>query len=203
MFPNFLLIGAAKSGTTSLHSYLDQHPDVFMSRRKELQFFPWDNQPPEFRGPGDDIMITRQVITSVEEYRSHFAAAGGYKARGESSPSYLYIPRAAERIRHHIPDAKLIAVLRHPADRAYSNYIMLRREGWEMLPLDQALAAEERRIRDGWGYAWHYLRRGSYGAQLELYLELFRRDQLKIYLYEDLQADVAGLAQDIFRFLEV
>lgn len=202
MMPTFLVIGAAKSGTTSLHSYLGQHPDVFMSRTKELQFFPWEGQRPEPRGPGDAAWAA-SVITSVEEYRSHFADAAGYKARGESSPSYLYFPRAAERIRHYIPDAKLIAVLRHPADRAHSHYLMLRRWGWETLSFEEALAAEERRTREGWGHTWQYLRRGFYGAQLATYLELFRREQLKVYLYDDLLADPVGLAQDIFRFLGV
>jgi hypothetical protein len=203
MMPTFLIIGAAKGGTTSLHSYLGQHPDLFMSRRKELQFFPWEGRGPEFRGPGSDEILGRTVITSVEEYRSHFADAAPHQARGESTPVYLYFPRAAERIRHHIPDAKLIAVLRQPAERAYSHYLMLRREGWETLGFEQALAAEERRMRDGWSHTWHYLRRGFYAAQLAPYLELFSREQLKLYLYEDLMADPVGLAQDIFRFLGV
>jgi hypothetical protein len=202
MMPNFLLIGAAKSGTTSLHEYLGQHPDVFMSRPKELHFFPWENQPPDYRGPHDDGAGSA-IITSVEEYRAHFAAAAGYKARGESTPAYLYFPRAAERIRYYIPDARLIAVLRHPVERAYSHYLMLQRYGWETLTLKEALAAEEGRIRDCWGHTWHYLRRGFYAAQLAPYLELFRREQLKIYLHEDFLTDSVGLAQDVFRFLEV
>lgn len=200
--PNFLIIGAAKSGTTALHWYLDQHPDIFMSRPKELKFFPWENQRPDYRGPLDEAVVS-SVITSVEDYRAYFAAGAGSAARGESSPQYIYFPRAAERIRHHVPDMKLIAVLRHPADRAYSHYLMMQRGGYETLTFGDALAAEERRIRDGWAYHWHYRRRGFYAAQLKPYFELFEREQLRIYLHEDFHADPAGLAQDVFRFLGV
>lgn len=200
--PNFLIIGAAKSGTTALHHYLEQHPDIFMSMPKELRFFPWENRKPDYRGPGDDVGLSSR-ITSVEEYRASFAAGAGYPARGESSPQYIYFPHAAERIRHHIPDVKLIAILRHPVDRAYSHYLMVRREGREILTFSEALAAEERRINDRWGHHWHYRRRGFYAAQLKPYFELFKREQLKVYLYEDFQSDQVGLTQDIFRFLNV
>ena len=149
--PTFLIIGADNSGTTALHRYLGQHPDIFISQPKELKFFPWENLKPDYRGPGDEADLS-SVITSVEEYRAYFAAGAGYTARGESSPQYIYFSRAAERIRHHIPDAKLIAVLRHPAERAYSHYLMLRRDGRETLTFGEALAAEGRRINDRWGH---------------------------------------------------
>jgi hypothetical protein len=199
--PNFLIIGAAKSGTTALHHYLGQHPDIFMSSPKELRFFPWENQKPDYRGPYDIDLSS--IITSVEEYRAYFAAGADYPVRGESSPQYIYFPRAAERIRHHIPDVKLIAILRHPVDRAYSHYLMVRREELETLTFGEALADEERRINDRWWYHWHYRRRGFYAAQLKPYFELFNREQLKVYLYEDFQSDQVGLTQDIFRFLNV
>ena len=202
MMPTFLVIGAAKSGTTALHHYLRQHPDIFMSHPKELKFFPWENWRPDYRGPGDGAGLS-SIITSVEEYGACFAAGAGYTARGESSPQYLYFPRAAERIRHHIPDAKLIAILRHPADRAYSHYLMLQREGRETLTFRQALVAEEQRVADLWGHTWHYLRRGFYAAQLKPYFDLFEREQLRVYLHEDFLADPVGLTQDVFRFLKV
>lgn len=200
--PNFLVIGAAKSGTTALHRYLKQHPRIFMSTPKELRFFPFENQRPDFRGPGDAIDATT-MITSIEDYRAHFAAAADYPARGEASPLYLYFPQAAERIRHHIPDAKLIAILRHPADRAYSQYMMKRRDGREPLSFHEALAAEEQRIADGWSHHWHYRRRGFYAVQLKRYFDLFRREQLRVFLYEDYVTDPIGFMQDIFRFLDV
>src|ERR1051325_8468023 len=97
--PNFLIIGAAKSGTTALHNYLKQHPEIFMSSPKELRFFPFEDRMPSFCGPGDDEAM-EHVVRSIEDYRAHFAEGASYPARGESSPLYLYYPRSAERIRH-------------------------------------------------------------------------------------------------------
>jgi hypothetical protein len=200
--PNFVVIGAAKSGTTALHRYLKQHPEIFMSQQKELRFFPFEDQLPVFHGPGD-IADMEIVIKNIEDYRACFAQGAQFPARGESSPLYIYYPRTAERIRHHIPEAKLIAILRHPADRAYSQFLMKKRDGREPLSFSDALAAEEKRTANGWSHHWHYRQRGFYAAQLKPYFELFKREQLKIYLYEDYLADNVGFIQDIFRFLNV
>ena len=200
--PNFLVIGAAKGGTTALHRYLGQHPQIYMSQPKELRFFPFENQRPDYRGPGDALYVS-SMLYSIEDYQAHFAESPAYPARGESSPLYLYFPRSAERIRHYIPEAKLIAILRHPAERAYSQYMMIKRDGLETLGFAEALAVEEQRIADHWGHLWHYRRRGFYAAQLQRYFDIFRREQLKIYLYEDYVADPVGLMQDLFRFLNV
>ncbi|MDT5156678.1 MAG: hypothetical protein QOC99_240 [Acidobacteriota bacterium] len=200
--PNFLVIGAGKSGTTALHRYLKQHPQIFMSTPKELRFFPFEHEKPIFWGPSDDV-DTATMVTNLENYRGHFAAGADYPARGESSPLYLYYPQTAGRIRHHIPEAKLIAILRHPADRAYSQFLMKRRDGRERLSFFEALAAEEQRIADGWSHHWHYRQRGFYAAQLKPYFDLFDEKQLRVYLYEDYITDPVGFMQDIFRFLNV
>jgi hypothetical protein len=173
-----------------------------MSSPKELRFFPFEDRQPDFRGPGDKEDMESAVKT-IDDYRAHFTEAAHFAARGESSPLYLYCPRAAERIRHYIPDAKLIAIIRHPADRAYSQYLMKKRDGREHLTFGDALAAEEQRASDGWSHHWHYRRRGFYAAQLRPYFDLFKREQLRIYLYEDYVADPVGLMQNIFRFLSV
>jgi hypothetical protein len=200
--PNFLIIGAAKSGTTALHRYLTQHPQIFMSRRKELRFFPFEGGRPDYRGPGD-AADAASITTDIDEYRAQFDGSEAFPARGESSPLYLYMPQSAERIRHYLPDAKLIAVLRHPAERAFSQYLMIRRDGLETLGFAEALAAEDGRVADGWGHRWHYRRRGFYAAQLKRYFERFSREQLRCYLYEDFTSDPVGLTRDIFRFLDV
>ena len=200
--PNFLVIGAAKGGTTALHRYLAQHSQIFVSRRKELRFFPFEGGRPDCRGPGD-AADAASFTTTLDEYRAHFVGSEGFPARGESSPLYLYMPKSAERIRHYLPEAKLIAVLRHPAERAFSQYLMIRRDGLETLGFAEALAAEDRRVADGWGHRWHYRRRGFYAAQLKRYFDRFRREQLRVYLYEDYVADPAGMMRDVFRFLGV
>lgn len=198
--PNFLVIGAAKAGTTALHYYLAQHPDIYMSETKEIRFFPFENHIPNFCGPDDHL---DSVVTKIEDYRAFFEATADYPARGEASPIYLYYARAAERIQHHIPDVKLIVILRHPADRAYSHYLMLKRIGLEHLSFPEALAAEDQRVSDSWKHHWHFRRRGLYAAQLKPYFDIFKREQFRIYLYEDFTSDTIGVLQDIFRFLGV
>jgi len=201
--PNFLVIGAGKGGTTALHRYLNQHPQIFMSEPKELSFFPFEERPPDFRGPNDDEDFARQRVTSLDDYRACFAGAAGYPARGESSPVYLYYPESAARIRRHIPEAKLIAVLRQPAAAAYSRFLMLRRNGVERLSFVEALAAEDRRVAEGWAHRWHYIRRGFYAKQLRPYFDLFPREQIRVYLYDEFVGNPVGFVQDIFRFLNV
>jgi Sulfotransferase family len=201
--PNFLIIGTAKSGTTALYNYLKQHPQVYMSSVKEPKFFAYEGEKLDFRGPGDRV-ANSSVVTDIEAYRALFAKASGETAVGEASPLYLYIPKARERIRHHVPEAKLIAILRNPAERAYSHFSQMVRDGRE--PLDdfsQALRAEEERIRDNWAFGWHYKRMGFYHAQLERYFDAFGREQIKVYLYEDLKTDPVGVLGETFRFLGV
>src|SRR5918998_1531857 len=111
-FPNFLIIGAAKSGTTALYAYLKQHPEIFMCPVKEPKFFAHEGRAPEWRGPGDEG-YTRLTVTNVAQY--------------------LYMPKARERIKYYVPRARLIAVLRHPAEVAYSAFLHKRREGLEPL----------------------------------------------------------------------
>ena len=200
--PNFIVIGAGKSGTTALHHYLKQHPEIFMSQQKELRFFPFEEQPANFCGPGD-MADMESAIKKIDDYRACFAPGANYPARGEASPIYLYYQGTAQRIQHHIPDTKLIAILRHPVDRAYSHFLMKKRDASELLSFSDALAAEEQRISDGWGHTWHYCCRGFYGAQLKPYFDLFKREQLRIYLYEDYLSNPASFMQDIFRFLNV
>lgn len=201
--PNFLIIGAAKSGTTSLYYYLKQHPQIYMSPKKELRFFALEGTRPDFRGPNDEE-ANRDAVTTIGEYRKYFEGAGDEKALGEASPFYLSSPEAPASIRRHVPEAKLIAVLRHPAERAHSSFMHMVRDGYE--PLEDFAAAlrdEDRRAAAGWSHIWQYKRRGFYAAQLARYFELFDASQFRIYLYEDFCADPRRLLRDIFRFLEV
>ncbi len=196
--PNFLVIGAAKSGTTSLYHYLKQHPQVYMSPEKEPKFFAFEGRKLDFRGPG-----YRMVVTDIEEYRALFAGVSGEEAIGEASAMYLYVPEAADRIRRYVPEARLVAMLRNPVDRAYSAYLHRVREGRERLGFSEALKEEETRIQDNWRPLWHHKSMGFYHAQLTRYYELFSREQIRVYLYEDLNEDPVGMTQSIFRFLEV
>ena len=202
--PTFLVIGAMKSGTTSLYYYLRQHPQIYLDpTRKEAQFFCYEGQTPCFAGPGDDL-VNRYVIASIEEYRRMFAGAAGQPAIGEVGTVYIYVPGTAERIRHHVPAARLIAILRNPVERAYSSFLHLVRE--ELEPCRRfadALRREPERIRANWSPHWHYVQAGFYHAQLTRYFDVFDRRQIRVYLYDDYRADPVGLMQDIFRFVGV
>src|SRR3712207_6354190 len=135
--PNFLIIGAMKSGTTALYYYLEQHPEIYMSPVKEPNFFSSQEQE-----------NAADAVTDIGTYQHLFRGVSGEKAIGEASHSYLYEPGAAAEIRRYLPEAKLIAILRNPIDRAYSHFLHMVRSGTE--PLDdfaQALQEEVVGIR--------------------------------------------------------
>jgi Sulfotransferase domain. len=199
--PNFLIIGAAKSGTTSLYYYLKQHPQIYMSPIKEPRFFAFDGIKMDFRGPGDRE-LNCQTITEIEAYRALFQAASNETAIGEASTLYIYNPRVPERVRHYVPNMKLIAILRNPVEQAYSSFMRLARDGLEPLTdFAEAIQQEENRIYNHWSFTWHYKQRGFYYIQLKRYFDLFDPDQIRIYLHEDFYNDQVGVLQDIFRFL--
>lgn len=200
--PNYLVIGAAKAGTTSLRSYLEQHPEVFVTARGEPSFFAHEGETLAFSGPGDDDW-NGAFVTDIDVYRSLFAGAEGCRAVGEISPRYLYFEGAPERIARHVPEARLIAILRHPVDRAYSHYLMNRSRGCEpAATLPEAIAREAERQAEGWGWDWRYVGAGLYHRQLERYHARFPRERIKVLLYEDLKDQEAFFA-DLFAFLGV
>lgn len=201
--PNFLIIGAAKSGTTALYFYIKQHPEVFMAKVKEPRFFAYEGGVPEWKGPLD-AENNAWVITDKEAYTALFNDVGEEKVWGEASPIYLYSEPAPERIKNYAPDAKLVAILRHPIERAYSHYLHLIRDNREPLrDFGKALDLESERMANGWEWSWHYTKVGMYSEQIQRYYDRFPREQVKVYLYDDLQTDQAGLIRDMFRFMGV
>jgi Sulfotransferase family len=207
--PNFLVVGAAKSGTTSLFHYLEQHPEVFTSPVKEPNFlaFP-DNGRLNLRGPLDEAgmyrYIHRRTAKSFAAYRELFASASHETAIGEASPRYFYIPHAAARIERYLGAPKIIVILRDPIARAYSHFLMNRRRGLEPLAdFRAALAAEPARIAAGWDWDWHYAALGRYHTQLTRFLDRFGADNVLVLLHDDLKRDPVGLTQQVFDFLGV
>ena len=199
-----------KAGTTSLYNYLGEHPQIYMSPlKKSPDFFAIEGRKLDFNGPEGQAVVNQRIkqymTTTIEEYRALFRGVSNEIAIGEASPIYLYSPEAVSRIRHYIPEAKLIAVLRNPADRAYSGFLHTRfRDRREPLStLAQALEAEEERIQNNWEPAFHYKNMGLYYRQLKRYYEAFDRTQIRIYLYEDLENDAVGVVQDICSYLGV
>ena len=201
--PNFLVIGAGKAGTTSLYHYLAQHPEVFMSPAKEPKFFALAGHALDFTGPGDG-RVRRGTTTTLEDYAALFEGAGRARAVGEASTIYLHHARAPGAIAQALPGVKLIAVLRQPADRAYSAFLHLTRDGHEPCArFEDALADEPRRIAAGWYYFWHYRARGYYLEGLQRYYRAFPAAQIRVYLYDDFRDRPVETLQDMFRFLEV
>jgi hypothetical protein len=202
--PNFLIVGAAKSGTTALYEYLKQHPQVFMSFNKEPHFFAFEGKRPDFQGPGDQELYDDIGVSDIEVYRALFRGVAKETAIGEASVYYLYLPRARERIQHYVPDVKIIAILRDPAERAYSNFLHMIRDRKEPLSdFARALQAEEDRIQNNWGPLWHYRQVGFYYEQLKRYYEVFDREQIRVYLYEDLNDNPTTTLKDAYTFLGV
>jgi hypothetical protein len=196
--PNLFVIGAMKAGTTTVYHTLRQHPQIFMSPVKEPQFF---IEEPEGGWQGPDAHNTQRRTRA--EYAALFDDAGDASIRGEASPVYLCDPGAMARIHDQVPDARIVAILRHPVDRAYSAYLMKRRHGYERLEFDAALAEESRRISQGWRYAWHYAALGRYHVQLERVYAHFSPAQVRVVFYDDLANDPVSFMRDLYRFLSV
>jgi hypothetical protein len=176
--PNLIVIGGLKCGTTSLHHYLGLHPEIGMSRPKELNFFV-----EELNWPlGEDW------------YANRFEAA--HPVRGESSPHYTNEPfftGVAERMRRVLAEARLIYIVRDPIERALSHYLHNAAGGYETRALAEALSEPES----------SYVQRGLYARQLEPYLEHFRRRQIEIVDQQELHDDRAGTMRRLFGFLGV
>lgn len=203
IMPNFLIIGAAKAGTTALHTYLQQHPQIYMTPSKETNFFAFEGRQIDFKGPGDEA-LAEFSITDLDTYQQQFQNVTNELAIGEACPLYLYDPETAKRIKNYIPDVRLIIILRNPVERAYANFLHLIRDGREpVTDFTQALENEARRINENWEWFWHYTQVGYYGEQIQNYTQLFSPEQIKIYLYEDLKSNPLALFEDIFSFLEV
>jgi hypothetical protein len=198
MLPNFLVIGAAKAGTTSLHWYLGEHPDVFMSPAKDPSFFAY-NVDAQGRLLWGEPELHAFPVRTQAEYERLFQDVGGATAVGEASTMYLECPQAAERIRQLLPDTRIICSLRQPVDRAYSDYVMyLRQAGRRFEPardLDPGAAWADP------GSRW--MKIGRYHEQLLRYYERFPRQRIQAVLFDDLQRDPRGFMAELYGFLGV
>ena len=199
--PDFLIVGAPKAGSTALHAALAQHPALYMSPVKEPKFFLSDGPPPPRGGPGD-AQTYREHVWRRADYEALFDGAPAGTLRGESTPLYLHDPAAQRRIRDLLPDARLIAVLRDPVERAHSNWTHLWSAGLEPIgDFVRACEEEPRRIEAGWASFWHYLSLGRYGEQLEHLYTLFPREQVLVLRYHSLVDSPAQTLDRICDFL--
>jgi hypothetical protein len=190
---NFIIIGAQRSGTTSLYEYICAHPKVERAKHKEIHFFDW------------------QYERGFTWYKCQFPRTHGLAITGEASPSYLFDPAVPERVKRHKPHVRLIAILRNPVDRAYSQYCHNKRRETEPLTFKRALEAEEERLQatetSKPSYKqfmeWSYKARGRYAEQLLRWLALFPPEQLLVLRAEDLFTLPAETMAVVWEYLEL
>ncbi len=204
VLPDFIIIGAQKSGTSSLYYYLSQHPKIIPADIKEIHFF-----------DGGRISNVDQFNEGLARYYAHFPLKSEMKNGNrtfEASPSYLFQPMVPARIQQIVPQVKLIALLRNPTQRAISHYLHNMRKGREPLPILEALEQEEARLKPIWESGnfrdskfttYSYKSRGLYQCQLERYLQYFSRDQILILPSERFFADPNACLHQIFEFIGV
>jgi hypothetical protein len=200
--PDFLVIGAYKAGTTSLHEYLRSHPQIFVPERKEPSFFAFDQVgDPEAERRLNPVWS--MAIHDLATYEELFAPARPDQVVGEVSPEYLKNHAAPAAIAARLDEVKLVALLRDPAERAYSDFLMYTRDGQEDTE-DFAVALDRQDERRAAGMATgQYVVTGFYGEQLSRYYARFPPDRIKVVLSEDLRADRDGVLADVFAFLGV
>jgi Sulfotransferase family len=216
MLPNFFLAGAPKAGTTSLYHYLDQHPQVFMSPIKEPNYFASEIRAENFSEELQvkirrDFEELRQYLDGPmsekrfgalglewEDYLKLFRNARGEKAIGEASVCYLWSESAARNIFARVPNARILMILRDPAERAFSQYMQWVTKGVIGCSFREQVEKSLRSAGGKFQLMQPFLEMGLYYEQVKRYLELFPRGNIHIRLYEDRQ----GVA-DVLRFLDV
>jgi hypothetical protein len=196
--PNLLIVGAAKCGTTSLHNYLKQHPDIFMSKQKEPHFL-----------INSDIGEDRihKAITVLEDYEDMFKTDSIYKYKGESSVMYLAFPEfSIKNIKKYLdPNVKIIIMLRNPVERAFAGYLHnLRYNPSENLSFEEALEKSEARYYKERDITpdTRYLHVGNYFSQVESFISMFN-DNVLVIMYEDYVNDIDLCLANVFDFLDI
>ena len=201
--PDFIIIGAQKGGTSSLFAYLAQHPQLLPSLKKEVHFF-----------DGGLNYTTDNYKKGEAWYRIHFPKkdTGAHSRAFEASPNYVFNPLVPRRIFDLVPVAKLILMLRNPTERAISHYFHNKEKGHELLPMLEALRAEEKRLADvleRQDYKseafrhYSYKSRGLYKEQLERFLEYFPRQQLLVLCSEQFFREPDTVLRRVLEFVEV
>ncbi|TWT97619.1 Sulfotransferase domain protein [Botrimarina colliarenosi] len=206
--PNFFLVGAAKSGTTALAKHLAGHPDVFVSKPKEPNYYAFhEGERPSCKGPIDEKrlydVLLKYSVTEKRAYQSLFADAGEATAVGEASVRYLYEPFTAARIASDHPDARVLIILRDPVERMHSHYHMNLHKGVEPLAFERALKAEDDRVAAGWGWDWHYRRVGMYAEQVRRFVNQFGEDQVLTVFHRDLAGEPLAVWRLVCEHLRV
>lgn len=200
--PSVFVVGAPKCGTTSLSELLRSCEGVFVPPEKELHYFSYPHLMSKIGGPGDYEAACLAVRTEAH-YRRVFTKAEQGECIVDFSPSYFPHYKCAAEIRRFCPEAQIVILLRHPVDKAYSQYTHLVSEGRETLSFAEALALEGQRAARGFGDMWLYRESMSYVKPVQEYLRIFGTDQVYVVIFEDLLGDVRGEMGRLLTWLRV
>jgi hypothetical protein len=198
--PHFLIVGAPKSGTTSLYRYLQQHPLIFMPENKEPRFFcDYATDIFEFGTkyfhPG--------IVGTKADYLDLFRDAPEGAISGEASTDYLSCPQAAKRVHAWNPSVKIIIMLRNPVDRAYSEYQHSIAAKFQTQTFWDSLCLENERCEQHYDPIFWHVRRGLYFEAVKEYIELFGKDRVRVIFFEEFTDSTALVVESLFEFLGI
>lgn len=199
--PDFFIVGAPKSGTTSLYHYLKEHPDIFMPDIKEVNFFSSNEI------TSQNLYYKNQVvIDNKDDYLNLFKNTNPEEITGESSVSYLFYPEVAKKIKKFNPNAKIIIVLRNPVYRAFSHYLMDFNEGYfdkSFGDIFNKKSSEQIKSKQFKLFFQQVFELGLYYSQVKRYLEVFPRENVFIIFQEDLRENTESIIKDLYSFIGV
>lgn len=196
-----MMVGAAKSGTTAIATYLSKHPQVFLTPLKEPKFISSQFLTYPLNGPGDQWVQTI-AFQNLSDYLKLYRNVREEEAIGEASvENLIYYREAIPLIQKYFGDVKIIIILRNPIDRAFSAYMHLCRDLRETLSFEEALEAETERSKNNWDHIWFYKAGGMYAEGVEAYQKAFSR--VKVMILDDFKTDRAAFLRELFSFLEV
>lgn len=199
--PDFLIVGAARAGTTALAAHLAMHSNISFTDPKETHFLALGHTPQQFAGPGDRETINCKRIRDHRGWIALMQSAGP-GLLGEGSVSSLYYhENSIEAIRRWCPDARIVIQLRPPVERAMSAHAYLVSRGYETLSFDGALSAEDERVASGYHHLWHYRRMSMYAESVGAFIDAFGRQRILVLDYQDFGADPSTSVRRVQEFL--
>jgi hypothetical protein len=191
IWPNFFIIGGARSGTTSLYEYLKDTKGVFLPESKELNYFCTNINP--------KLLLTK-IIDNKQEYLNFFKNVKDEKVIGDASPLYLWDPKSPKLIHDTIPHAKFITIIRNPVDRAYSHFLQSVTYGTESYPFSECI---KKSLVSPSDYSGRIIEGGLYSEQIKRYFDIFSKNQVRVYFYEEFFKDPHYYMKDMLNFLGV
>lgn len=201
IFPNFLIIGFPKAGTTSVYQHLRSHPEIYMPNNTELRYFNNVQVLKHLGGPGDTI-IPNKICKDQAEYEAYFTDYSGEKAIGECTTGYIFYKEALVNIKSQFDSkVKLIVMLREPVSRAFSHYQYLVRRDKETLSFEEAIKEEDFRKENAWNDGWLYLENSLYSSRIKNLIDM--QLNFKLFLFEDFKENPQDFMRQIYSYLNV